>query len=334
MKSLVSVIIPTFKGATKLSRAIDSVIDQTYKPIEIIVVDDNEPLSSARKDTERVLSKYENFNIKYIRHTKNRNGSAARNTGILNSKGEYLSFLDDDDFYFPERVEKSVKILQNNCSCDAVYCGVVLTNRSEISGVIFAEKELTQKDLLLNEMALGTGSNIFIKRKVIDTLKGFDEKFRRHQDLEFMLRLLDKFRVTNIDEIMIVKGTNGTNNIPKYKEYKMAKDMFFEKFKKQINFLEEQDQRRFYNYHYSKLFISAIQSTDKSNIKEEIRNVKNYRQLSIKERLLKFMLTIRFYNSMPYKVLKKIYHFLKPSKIKVNEFIISTKKQELINKFF
>ncbi|KOF08620.1 hypothetical protein AC739_19410, partial [Planococcus glaciei] len=196
MTETVSVIIPTYKGAKNLARAIDSILHQTYNSIEIIVVDDNDPFSNERNETEAVMKKYERKEIKYIKHGVNKNGAAARNTGIAQAKGEYICFLDDDDFYFANRVKKSVEILEKSQIYDAVYCSVIITNKSNIKGIIKADKVLTTKDILLDEMVIGTGSNIFLKREVFEVLKGFDESFRRHQDLEFMLRCLEKFKIT------------------------------------------------------------------------------------------------------------------------------------------
>ena len=99
MLGKVSVIIPTFKRPGELGRAINSVLAQTYSNIEVVVVDDNNDGDEFRKETELFMKRFEsNDRVKYIKHTKNQNGSAARNTGIANSDGEFIAFLDDDDF--------------------------------------------------------------------------------------------------------------------------------------------------------------------------------------------------------------------------------------------
>ena len=87
----VSVVIPTYGRSELLSRVIDSVLDQTYDNIKIIVVDDNDRNSDHRVDTEKVLQKYLNNNqIIYLKHEKNSGGSVARNTAIKASRGEYI----------------------------------------------------------------------------------------------------------------------------------------------------------------------------------------------------------------------------------------------------
>ena len=110
---LVSIIIPTYKRPDTLDRAINSVLNQTYKNIEVIVVDDNNPDTEARSKTEHIMSVYaDNPRVRYIKHEKNKNGSAARNTGARYSQAKYVAFLDDDDEFFPEKIEAQVKRLE------------------------------------------------------------------------------------------------------------------------------------------------------------------------------------------------------------------------------
>ena len=89
-KPLVSVIITTFNNVEYLPRAIESVLHQTYPEIELIVVDDNPPESEARQETEKVMERYPQ--ALYLKHPENRNGAAARNTGIRSAGGEYIAF--------------------------------------------------------------------------------------------------------------------------------------------------------------------------------------------------------------------------------------------------
>ena len=96
----VSIIIPTYGGSESLLKSVDSVLLQDYSEFEIIVVDDNDPDTDARKKTELLMGKYTNDpRVKYIKHERNKNGSAARNTGFIESEGEYICLLDDDDFF-------------------------------------------------------------------------------------------------------------------------------------------------------------------------------------------------------------------------------------------
>lgn len=106
---LVSVVIPTYSRNLALTRAIDSVLAQTHEKLEIIVVDDNPPESEWRESTQRLMQQYANNpKIHYIKNAQNLGGSGARNEGIKAANGEYIAFLDDDDEYFPEKVEKQL----------------------------------------------------------------------------------------------------------------------------------------------------------------------------------------------------------------------------------
>ncbi|MDP3388286.1 MAG: glycosyltransferase family 2 protein [Eubacteriales bacterium] len=88
---LVSVLIPTYKSTSSLKMSVESVLSQTYENYEIIVIDDNNPDTEYRRRTEAIMDRYiHNPKIMYIKHSKNKNGAAARNTGFKNSKGELI----------------------------------------------------------------------------------------------------------------------------------------------------------------------------------------------------------------------------------------------------
>src|SRR5690348_13147078 len=102
----VSVIIPTHNRSDFLRNAITSVLNQTYQDFEIIVVDDG-----STDNTSEVVANFSDERITFIRHDTNKGGSAARNTGILASKCDYIAFLDDDDEWLPDKLRKQMEIL-------------------------------------------------------------------------------------------------------------------------------------------------------------------------------------------------------------------------------
>ena len=108
----VTVIIPTYKRTVDfLSRAVQSVINQTYSNVEIIVIDDSPEDYTERNDIKEYMNSVSNKDIKYYQNEQNMGGSLARNRGIGLATGEYISFLDDDDEYMPEKIEKQVKFM-------------------------------------------------------------------------------------------------------------------------------------------------------------------------------------------------------------------------------
>lgn len=194
----VSVIIPTYKRPDTLDRAIKSVLNQTYPDVEVIVVDDNNPDTEGRRLTEEKMAIFAgNPRVKYIKHEKNKNGSAARNTGAKNSNAKYIAFLDDDDEFYPEKIETQVKRLEELSNDYAVcYSSVVYEKEN---GVIRYSKETREGDLffdaLTRNLSIQAGSNLFIRKDAFDSIGGFDESFRRSQDKEIVTRLLKKYKI-------------------------------------------------------------------------------------------------------------------------------------------
>lgn len=110
MEPLVSVVIPTYnRDGRFLKRAIDSVAAQTWKNTEIVVVDDNAPDSPMRRAVEAVMAAYPQ--AVYVQNPKNLGGSGARNAGVARASGQYITFLDDDDEYLPEKVGAQVRFM-------------------------------------------------------------------------------------------------------------------------------------------------------------------------------------------------------------------------------
>lgn len=110
---LVTVIIPTYKRTVEyLSRAVRSVVEQTYQNIEIIVIDDSPNEYAERDSIKKYMESIASDKIQYYQNESNMGGSLARNRGIAAAKGTYISFLDDDDEYMPEKIKKQVQFMQ------------------------------------------------------------------------------------------------------------------------------------------------------------------------------------------------------------------------------
>ena len=112
----VSVIIPTYKRCDFIDRAINSILNQSYPNIEIVIVDDNGDGTLDRNKMIEIMNKYESDNrIKYIKNPVNKGGALARNIGIQAATGEFITFLDDDDEYLPTKIEvQHREMVRNN----------------------------------------------------------------------------------------------------------------------------------------------------------------------------------------------------------------------------
>ena len=260
MKELVSVIIPTYKRSECLIRAINSVLIQTYTNVEIIVVDDNDENSTYRKDNKKKLENYINNNkIIYITHKKNMNGANARNTGIKAAKGVYITFLDDDDYFLPDRIEKLVKILKTHKNYGGAYSSVIFEDKEGIITNLFHadnKKEL-QKIVLSGKGFFGTGSNMFFRKSVLDKVGMFDGNFKRHQDLEYMVRFLEESNIINLDEFLVVKSNYDGINVPNYQVLFSSKERFLKKFENIINKYDADSRREIYVKHLYNLYSNA-----------------------------------------------------------------------------
>lgn len=242
----VSVIIPTYHRSECIQRAVDSVLSQTLKDIEVIVVDDNGIGTPDGIATYGAMSKYKSCtNVIYVQHQKNMNGAVARNTGLKMAKGEYISFLDDDDIYLPNRLEKLVNCLEKYDSswglCYSAYVkrmpnGSLQKSKEKVEGDIFLQ-------VLMRSYYLGSGANIFVRREVIEKIGLFDETFKRNQDLEFLVRATKDFKVAYVDEVLMeIFYDIRTSNLT-YEEQKKREKLFREKFSNYLTKLPVKESR-------------------------------------------------------------------------------------------
>lgn len=209
IKNRVSVIIPTYKRPEKLSKAIESVLSQKYKNIELIVVDDNGKGSEFEEETKSIItayqSKYPNRILRYVQHEVNANGATARNSGILRSTGEYIAFLDDDDVYLPGRIFKCLNALKGwNNDCGGIYCGFIGWNSNQLDANRFATGDLSKNLLSLDYLShyLHTNTATY-KRSAVFRLNGFDSSYKRHQDLEFNIRFFQEYDIAAFEECLV-----------------------------------------------------------------------------------------------------------------------------------
>lgn len=182
----VSVIIPTYNRAELVGRAIQSVLDQTYQDFEIIIVSDG-----STDNTDEVVNRYKDTRIVYLRHNKNRGGSAARNTGINIAKGQYIGLLDSDDEWLPQKLEKQVDKLQMLPNkVGVVYSGFYYV--SEKNGQNLSKVVPTLRgnvyDNLLQGCILG-GPTPLVRKLCFEKAGFFEEALPSCQDWDMWIRL-------------------------------------------------------------------------------------------------------------------------------------------------
>jgi glycosyltransferase involved in cell wall biosynthesis len=184
---LVSVIIPTYNRAFLIVRTIDSVIQQSYKNLEIIIVDD-----ASNDNTKEIIQNIKDNRIRYIRHENNLGGSKARNTGIDAAKGDYIAFLDSDDRWFPNKIKSQISAFKNYSNAEKLvsYTQFKIKTIDKINILPHRSKNEWEKVadyLWINGGEILTSTLMLSRSLAIETR--FKPKLKKHQDLDFCLRL-------------------------------------------------------------------------------------------------------------------------------------------------
>ena len=185
---LISVIIPTFNRVDLLKNAINSVLTQTYSNIEIIVIDDN-----SNDKTESLIKNLNDNRINYIKNKENLKAPLCRNIGINKSRGEFIAFLDDDDIWYPNKLEEQIKLFDNS-NVGLVYCitdlffenyNLTYSTKPQKRGNIF-------NDILVNNY-IGATPSVVVRKEALKSLKiknneYFDTSFKARQDYDLWIR--------------------------------------------------------------------------------------------------------------------------------------------------
>lgn len=259
--SRVSIVIPTFGNSPFLLDAIKSVINQDYSDIEIIVVDDNGVGTSCQKENERALDCYiKAKKVQYIVHKTNKGGSAARNTGIKISSGDYIAFLDDDDLFLPTKISSQITQMVEE-KTGACICNFqrFYTNGYVVESNINPEI-INSVSILQLRVDTCSGSSLIVDRDVALKIGGFDETFIRMQDIEFIYRV-SKVTKISLSKDMLLRvrmHSNLSNQIVAGEKYELYVTHFMETFKKDIDSLPLQDRIAAYDtffYSISKSYL-------------------------------------------------------------------------------
>jgi glycosyltransferase involved in cell wall biosynthesis len=186
--TVVSVIVPTFNRAPTLERAVASVLAQTYPHLEVIVVDD-----ASTDGSDQVARSIVDQRVRYIRHHENRGAAAARNTGLQAATGHYVSFLDSDDVWLPERVERFVRAvdLDGDAAANTVYYGQTI-NDDGLKRMVLPRRAKREDESVASYTFRAncdmTMIAIMLRRDLASRVL-FREELRRHEDVDFLMRL-------------------------------------------------------------------------------------------------------------------------------------------------
>jgi glycosyltransferase involved in cell wall biosynthesis len=196
---IVSVVIPTYNRAHLICGALDSVRDQSYRPIEVVVVDDG----SSDNTAEVVMHWYDTLetdsglSLNYLQQ-ENTGGNAARNAGILAARGRYVAFLDSDDRWHSDKLTRQCEILDKDNRVGAIYCGVQHVDLSSGQVIEPATRDYPVGELLgrllVRDITAPT-STYLIRREVFDAVGLFDETLKARQDWDMWIRVGARYHI-------------------------------------------------------------------------------------------------------------------------------------------
>ncbi|PWD97764.1 glycosyltransferase family 2 protein [Marinilabilia rubra] len=210
---MISIVIPYYNNAKHIDRTIKSVSAQSLQDFEVLIINDASP------DWHKALPVIEAYNderIKIISHEENKNGAAARNTGIKAAKGDYIAFLDADDEWLPNHLESALTTLKakksNLCYCQAIVLSKKGTSVMPTNGI---KPNQRISDYLFVEGSVMFTPTLVVKSSLVRQVL-FNDKLRRHQDYDFLLRCeAQGIKTSFVDKPNVV--VHWENNNPKSK---------------------------------------------------------------------------------------------------------------------
>ena len=202
----VSVVIPTYNAARYVEAAVDSVLGQTFRDVEVVVVDDG-----STDGTGAVLSRYKDA-IRYLRQG-NGGVSSARNRGIQESGGRYVAFLDADDTWLPEKLDRQIDALESSSLHRACYSAHTIC--TEALAPLAVERSVrygsTLEDLLLRGNVVGTPSSVLCDRSLFAISGSFDLSLSQCADWDMWVRLATITEFLYLDEPLVTYRQHGSN---------------------------------------------------------------------------------------------------------------------------
>lgn len=203
-----TVIIPTYNREKLIANAINSVLNQTFHDFELLVVDDG-----SVDNTRQVIEQIRDDRLKYI-YKKNGGQNSALNVGIRNATGIYVAFLDSDDTWFPEKLQKIYEKYQSDSKISVVYhltglCGkngdINAVNDDKLEGYIY--KDVLHQEYLSSQISLSC------KKSCFDVIGLYDENFVMFQDDDICFQLARNFKVGLVKEILSLIGGEASNRV-------------------------------------------------------------------------------------------------------------------------
>lgn len=261
---LISVVIPAFNRADTIRKCVESVLSQTYKNIEVIVVDDG-----SLDNTADLVDSMEDSRIrKCIRLDSNKGACYARNKGAAVAEGNYIAFQDSDDIWKPEKLEKQLAYLKKK-KADMVFCGMKRVNQFKNKSWYFPlytiNESKNMKRQILAENCVSTQC-ILIKKDAFKKVL-FDPSIKKFQDWDFSIRASEKIKMVYLSEELVIAPVQ-ENSLSRIVPRIESLNVLYEKYSEDILndnylnavFLKKMGDDYFYNHKYKNAYSMYIDS--------------------------------------------------------------------------
>ena len=197
---IISVILPAYNSEKTIKRTINSVLQQTFTDLELIIINDG-----SQDSTLDIISQFNDFRVKVFSYP-NSGGNISRNRGIQVASGKFLSFLDADDLWTVDKLQRQLQTLQENTDVKVAYSWTDYIDENDnflLSGTYISVNGDVYEQLFITNF-LENGSNPLIDREVILELGGFDESLNAGQDWDMWLRLANKYNFVAVPSVQIL----------------------------------------------------------------------------------------------------------------------------------
>lgn len=199
-KPAVSIIIPCYNSEKWIVDSLQSIYNQTYKNFEVIVIDDG-----SEDNTNKIVQEFDSSII--YKYQKNKGPAAARNLGVKIAKGDYIAFLDSDDLWEKNKLEKQLSYLNKNKEVDLILTNVTVVN--ENGSFLFhhdnnvpSDKEELIRAFFLGKIVMNTPT-IFMKKEVFNEVGGFIESLPLREDHFFLMVVSKRYKVGHIKDYLV-----------------------------------------------------------------------------------------------------------------------------------
>lgn len=276
-KGKVSVVIPTHNRVDLLPRAINSVLNQTYKNIEVIIVADG-----CTDGTKELIEKEFHGKVRFISYFPSKGGNYARNLGAKQSTGKYIAFLDDDDEWMREKLELQMNRISKEIGLVYTGCNIIY----EIENISYRTKPFKEGDLkneILIENCIGTTSTVLVDKHILFEAGLFDEGLGALQDYDLWIRICQITKVGVIDSPLInyYNYTKRKQVSSQTQKYKLAFECIENKYKNCFERLSIEEKKK---HKIEKIFLlsnKAMRNGAPSEARKMLRTLK-LSEISIK----------------------------------------------------